>query len=66
MEYGLYDKLDFGQYAGRTIKYVIDDDPDYIDWARDTIPGFELGEDASYYWASSDSEREDLSEPDDW
>ncbi len=38
--------LTFGKYKGKTIQDVINDDPDYIAWAADTIEWFDLDEEA--------------------
>ncbi len=55
MEYRLDDLLTFGTHSGRTVKEVIDNDADYIEWALNNTSGFELDEDAmrylgAHYW----------------
>lgn len=31
-EYSLYDKLNFGKYKGETIKWIIENDNEYVEW----------------------------------
>jgi hypothetical protein len=43
-EFSLSDKLTFGKYKGYTIEDVLEDDPNYLEWAIDEIEWFELDE----------------------
>ena len=46
--YRLETLLNFGHYKGKkTIKEVIDINPDYLAWAEDTIEWFELDDEAA-------------------
>lgn len=40
--------LQFGKYKGRTIPAVIDDDPQYIQWAYNNLERFQLTEEEKY------------------
>lgn len=40
--------LQFGKYKGRTIPSVIDDDPQYIQWAYNNLERFQLTEEEKY------------------
>ncbi len=51
MTHTLDDRLGFGPHQSATIRQVIDDDPDYIEWAFNTIDGFELDDEAMHYLA---------------
>jgi len=42
IRYDLYSMLDFGQYDGHTIRWIIENDPEYLSWAMETISGFAL------------------------
>ena len=33
-------KMDFGKYFGRTVDDLIDEDPQYLEWACDNVTGF--------------------------
>lgn len=45
--YGLETELKFGaKHRGETIEEIIEDDPDYLLWAIDTIEWFELDDEA--------------------
>lgn len=46
MVYGLDDKIKFGQYKGKAIRWIIQHDPDYAAWAYDEVAGFDLDEEA--------------------
>ena len=48
--HSLKDKIDFGKYRMKTYEDVILEDPDYIQWAFDSIPGFYLDEEATKVW----------------
>lgn len=48
--YKLSDKLTFGKHLTRTIENVILEDPEYIQWAFDSIPDFFLDEEATKVW----------------
>lgn len=52
MVYSLDDVIDFGKYKNKTIREIIDDDPDYIEWALDETDnfGFDLDLEAYYYY----------------
>lgn len=32
---GIDDMIDFGKYEGKTVKYVLDNDPKYLKWMKD-------------------------------
>lgn len=56
--WGLHDELDFGRHRGRTIEYVIEADRDWLVWALECIPTFDLAPDAqSEFEASADPRR---------
>jgi uncharacterized protein (DUF3820 family) len=42
----LESELEFGKHQGRSIKDILDDDPDYIRWMFSE--GFDLGDDVYY------------------
>lgn len=46
-EFSLSDKLTFGKHKGSTIEEVLEDDPNYIEWAIDEIEWFELDQNAT-------------------
>lgn len=46
-EFSLEDKLAFGKYKGYLIEEIIDDDPNYIEWAIDEIEWFKLDQNAT-------------------
>lgn len=39
-------KFTFGKHKGKSVKQVIAEEPGYIDWCDDNIPGFDLTQDA--------------------
>lgn len=47
---GLKDKVGFGKHRTRTWEEVIFEDPDYVQWAFDSIPNFYLDEEATKVW----------------
>lgn len=42
---GRDDVLSFGRYKGRTIREMLEDDPDYLTWAHTHIGWFKLEQD---------------------
>jgi hypothetical protein len=44
-EYGFKSRLPFGKHKGETIEEILDNDPNYLDWAVGYIDGFTLAED---------------------
>ena len=42
VQYDLYSVLMFGKYKGKTIEYIINNEPTYLDWAIGYIKGFTL------------------------
>jgi hypothetical protein len=42
MPYGLYNRMDFGQYEGEYVQDVIRLDPGYITWCLKNVKGFKL------------------------
>ena len=46
----LSDKITFGKHRGKTIETIILEDPNYIRWALDSIPNFDLDEEAKKVW----------------
>ncbi len=49
MRLHLRSKLGFGKYGERTVRKVIDVDPDYIEWALNEVDDFELDDNAMRY-----------------
>jgi hypothetical protein len=47
---GLHDEMPFGQYEGKTIEELIDDEPGYVKWLLENLRDFELAPDAEAYW----------------
>lgn len=41
---GIYTIFNFGKYKGKTLLYVIDNDPQYIIWCIDNIEDFNINE----------------------
>lgn len=46
----LTDRVAFGKHRSETWEAVIFNDPEYIQWAFDSIPGFDLDEEAKQVW----------------
>jgi len=42
--------ITFGTHKGKTIEYLCDEHPDYIDWCMENIKEFELDNEAYAYW----------------
>lgn len=72
MAYKLTDKISFGRHKGEAIQDIIDDDITYIEWAIDTVDGFELDDDALEFFNEALDEylfELDIADPDpytDW
>ncbi len=49
MRLHLNSRLGFGKYSGRTVRKVIDVDPDYIEWALNEVDDFDLDDNAMRY-----------------
>lgn len=49
MKYDLDDTMNFGKYAGKTIKEVADLDPEYLHQCHKNDPDFQLQEDCAIY-----------------
>jgi hypothetical protein len=49
----LTDEINFGSYNGKTIKYVIDNEQGFIDWAFKNMKGFRLKKEALKYYNES-------------
>ena len=49
MKYTLDDKMDFGKYAGKTLKEVADLDPKYLYICHKENPEFRIHEDCAIY-----------------
>ena len=47
---GLKDTVGFGKYRTKTWEEVIFEDPEYVQWAFDSIPKFYLDEEATNVW----------------
>ncbi len=45
----LSDRMGFGKYKDQTLRWVIEHDSDYMNWAVETIDWFKLDKDASDY-----------------
>lgn len=46
MPFRLYQTMVFGQYKGRSIEWIIDNDPQFISWSLKNIDWFRLNKDA--------------------
>ena len=44
---GLDDELPFGKYSGKLLRDVIEEDPDWIQWAIENISTFEVSDAAT-------------------
>ena len=42
----LTDELKFGKYSGLSVREVIEDDPEYIEWCLDEVDSFKLNDEA--------------------
>ncbi len=40
------DTMNFGQYRGKTIRYILDVHPQYLQWCLDNIKDFKLNKSA--------------------
>lgn len=49
---GLGDICEFGKYKSQIVKwkFVIDNDPSYIQWLFDNVDSFDLDNEAKIYW----------------
>ena len=50
----LIDKITFGRHKGKTIKQIIEKDPQYLYWATENIPWFALSTSAQNKLPSKD------------
>ena len=42
MEYGKFDKIQFGKHKGDTITMIMANNPSYLDWCVKNVSGFSL------------------------
>ena len=60
MIYKMNTELNFGKYKNLTIYEVLDLDPDYLEWALDTIDWFEVDEEVEKVLQSYDNLPDDM------
>lgn len=67
--YKLTTVMQFGKHEGRSIQWIIDNDRDYITWAREHIGKFLLNAEAEKYykdsyrtWQNKKRERENINQ----